>query len=317
MSIAARPLTAHFGLEILGLDLSSTITDTDRQAVLDAWVAGGIVLVRGCDSSEKHLRLSECFGTLEVSATPDLNLESSPYLMEMKYDPAKPRGAGTLVRLNGEERAGWLGWHWDQSFMPLIVRGAALRMIEPAAVAGETGFIDAIDAWQRLSPEMQRRIDGLEVVYEFTGEMEKNPFGFPKDLQNLRTEAENAALRERYTFAPVVHPLVITQQETGRKVLKLSPMHAKRVLGLPETESHALLTELADHLTDPAYAYHHRWSPDEVIVWDNWRVIHSAAGVPFDVPRRAQRTTLVGDYGYGRYLDSSMDRERIGQRLAD
>ena len=39
------------------------------------------------------------------------------------------------------------------------------------------------------------------------------------------------------------------------------------------------------------------------IVWDNWRTIHCATGVPFDVERLAQRTTLVGDYKLGRYLN--------------
>jgi taurine dioxygenase len=104
-------------------------------------------------------------------------------------------------------------------------------------------------------------------------------------------------------YPPVVHPLVITQRETGRKVLKLSPMHSKYIRGLEAAESEALLTELADHLVDPRFAYFHKWQPDEMIAWDNWRVIHSARGVPPTVSRFALRTTLLGDYGYGRYLD--------------
>lgn len=48
--------------------------------------------------------------------------------------------------------------------MPTIVRGAALRMTLPAKVMGETGFIDAIKAYNRLSDEMKARIGDLEVV---------------------------------------------------------------------------------------------------------------------------------------------------------
>jgi taurine dioxygenase len=47
-------------------------------------------------------------------------------------------------------------------------------------------------------------------------------------------------------FDPVVHPLVITLLETGRKVLKLSPMHARYILGMDRSESDALLSQLAD-----------------------------------------------------------------------
>jgi taurine dioxygenase len=143
------------------------------------------------------------------------------------------------------------------------------------------------------------------VVYHFTAAQEQNRFGFPRGLRvaQRNPKAEAALAQYRRDFPPVVHPLVITQHETGRKVLKLSPMHAQAILGMDAAESDALLHELADHLVDPRFAYFHTWQVDDAIVWDNWRTIHSATGVPFDVERLAQRTTLVGDYKLGRYLD--------------
>jgi taurine dioxygenase len=317
MQLETTPLSPHIGLEVKGLDLEQELDADTQAAIRAAWIRGGILLFRGCRSAEAHLRLSRCFGKLEPSATRDLNLESNPYLMELKYDPDNRKAPGTMMRVEGNERAGWLGWHWDQSFMPVIVRGAVLRMIEPATVAGETGFIDGIAAWERLPPELQQRIDGLEVVYHFTPEMNKNPYGFPRDLVNLKTDPESMASLKKYDFPPVVHPLVITQTETGRKVLKLSPMHAKYVLGMDVAESDALLRQLADHLVDKRYSYFHKWSQDDVIVWDNWRVIHSAAGVPFHVRRRAHRTTLLGDYGHGRYLDPELGRELRTATIVD
>ena len=317
MPITTTPLSPHIGLEVQGLDLERDFDEATRQEVLAAWIRGGILLFRGCSSTEAHLRLSQCFGKLEPSATKDLNLENNPYLMELKYEPGNRKAPGTMMLVNGAERAGWLGWHWDQAFMPVIVRGAVLRMIEPATEAGETGFIDGIAAYERLPQALRRRIEGLEVVYHFCGQMEKNRFGFPRDLVNLKDDPESLASLKRYDFPPVVHPLVITQAGTGRKVLKLSPMHAQRVHGMAAQESDALLHELADHLVDPRYSYFHRWRENDVIVWDNWRVIHSAAGVPFHVRRRAQRTTLLGDYGYGRYLDPALGREVRTATLVD
>ncbi|MEV0778457.1 TauD/TfdA family dioxygenase [Streptomyces sp. NPDC050428] len=317
MPITTTPLSPYIGLEVHGLDLERDFDEATRQALLDAWIRGGILLFRGCRSAEAHLRLSRCFGKLESSATPDLNVDDNPYLMELKYDPEEGKGKGPMMRVNGAERAGWLGWHWDQSFMPVIVRGAVLRMIEPAAIAGETGFIDGIAAWQRLSAQLQEPIENLEVVYHFTPEMDKNPYGFPPDLVNLKTDPESMAELRKYDFPPVVHPLVIIHPETRCKVLKLSPMHAKRVLGMDAAQSDALLHRLADHLVDERYAYFHKWREDDVIVWDNWRVIHNAAGVPLDVRRRAQRTTLRGDYGHGRYLDPARGREPRTATIVD
>ena len=100
-------------------------------------------------------------------------------------------------------------------------------------------------------------------------------------------------------------------QETGRKVLKLSPMHARYILGMDKDESHALLTELGRHICDERFAYLHNWGKDDMIVWDNWRMLHGATGVPLHCKRVAQRTTIMGDYKVGRYLDPALDRDRI------
>ena len=192
-------------------------------------------------------------------------------------------------------------------------------MITPAAVDGRTGFIDAAAAYERLAPALQARIEGLEVVYHFTAAQEQNRFGFPTSLRVARRnpKAEAALAQYRRDFPPVVHPLVIRQQETGRKVLKLSPMHAQRILGMDDDESDALLHELADYLVDARHAYFHTWQADDAIIWDNWRTIHSATGVPFDVERYAQRTTIVGDYKLGRFLDPAHGRDDARRRFDD
>ena len=54
-----------------------------------------------------------------------------------------------------------------------------------------------------------------------------------------------------------------------------------------------------------------------MLVWDNWRTIHGAEGVPLNVARMARRTTIMGDYEVGRYLDPSLDRNREVKRLVD
>lgn len=314
-----RPLSP-FGAEIIGLDLDRELDAATCEALRRQWVASGILLLRGAARSvEAHMRLSRCFGTLQPSATQHINLADNPYLMGLRQDPAQRPKSWTAYHVHGQVRTGWLGWHWDQAFMPEIVRGAVLRMIEPPLRDGRTGFIDAIAAWERLPPALQRRIEGLEVVYHFNGAQERNRFGFPDDLRLVEAHPDREAMMAQLLidFPPVVHPLVITQLETGRKVLKLSPMHARHVLGMDEAESDALLHELAGYLVDERHAYYHTWQPDDVIVWDNWRVIHSATGVPLDVSRYAQRTTLVGDYKLGRYLDPAREGQAPTRRLDD
>ena len=317
-SFEARRLDATFGCAIVGADLTRPIDDRTRQAIREAWIDAGILLFRGLENDdEAQMRLSSIFGEMEPAATADLNDPTNQFMMTLAYDPENPTArANPFYTVDGIDRAGWLGWHWDQAFMPTIVRGAVLRMTHPARTMGETGFIDAIQAYDRLSDAMKARIEGLEVVYEFNPDFCSGQFGFPKDIRRIAMGSGSKG-GMGYDFPPVVHPMVITQMETGRKVLKLSPMHARYVLGMDKVESDALLTALAAHLTDPAHAYFHDWQENDMLVWDNWRIIHSANGVPLDCERRARRTTIAGDYKVGRYLDATLDRDRQVKRLVD
>lgn len=315
--LTVRPLTHGFGAEIIGLDLSRPLDQAVADAVRTVWIEAGLLLIRGSDhGDEAQMRLSRLFGEMEPAATADMNDPNNQFMMTLAYDPddQAPRFQ-KHYSVGGIDRAGWLGWHWDQSFMPTIVRGAVLRMVEPARAMGETGFIDAIEAYDRLPEALKQRIEGLEVVYEFNPDFCSGQFGFPKDIQVL--PGTHASKPTAYDFPPVVHPMVITQMETGRKVLKLSPMHARRILGMDRAESDALLTQIADHLVDPAFAYFHEWQKNDMLVWDNWRLIHSANGVPLGCPRLARRTTIMGDYKVGRYLDPALDRDRAVKRLID
>ena len=315
MTIEVKRL-APFGCDISGVDFSAPLTPDAKAQIRKAWVDGGIAIVRDCPSQEAHLDLSRCFGDPQPAATKKLNLETNPFIMALNQDEKTPVN---IYEIDGERRSGWLGWHWDQAFMPEIVRGAALRAIEPARVLGETGFIHAGDAYDRLPQAMKERIEHLEVVYHFNGAQEQNTFGYPASLRLVERDADQAASIEKYTaeFPPVVHPLVVTQPESGRRILKLSPMHARYVLGMDKEESDALLTELAEHLVDARYAYSHKWRKDDVVVWDNWSVIHSATGVPPGIIRRMERTTIMGDYKLGRYLDPGRKLEDHKARFVD
>ena len=320
MSFSVRKLTPHLGAEIQGIDFKKPLSSEAEAFVKDAWIKYGILLVRDPESDEQaQMRFSRLFGELEPGAVKYLNNEDNRYLMTLQHDPEGDKAAANRIYVNGQELCGWLGWHWDQSFMPTIVRGAVLRMTYPASEMGQTGWIDAIDAYSRLPDETKRKIENLEVVYLFNPDFTSGQFGFPKDIRRDEMTPEQVKRdREiRADFREVVHPLVITQQETGRKVLKLSPMHSRYVLGMDKEESDALLQELAEHLSNERFAYFHDWQKNDMVAWDNWRVIHGAKGVPPHVKRVATRTTIRGDYKVGRYLDPEGSKHERLERLVD
>lgn len=317
--VTGRPLSPHIGAEIIGVDPEKPISDDVRAEIYAIWIEAGVILFRNVHTNEAQMRLSQLFGELRAAANADLNSPDNPYLMERVYDPDDPKVKPSALHLvNGVPLAGWIGWHWDQAFMPEIVRGAALRMQLPPREGGRTGFIDAIAAYDRLSEGMKARIDKLEVVYEFNGAAEKNVFGFPRDIKILPGSSTKGTPGdpERFSFPPTVHPMVITQPETGRKVLKLSPMHARYILDMDRGESDRLLHEIADHLIDDRFAYYHDWQVGDLLLWDNWRTIHCYTGIPLDAKRRTTRTTIAGDYKVGRYLDQAL-ADTVPRKIID
>ena len=304
--LISRPLTP-LGAEIINAPLDQPLSAETVASIRELWIEYGILLFRNAGKDEQtHLRLSECFGEIQPAATPVNRNKDNPLLMDVRHDPkADPLKTYTIYEVFGRERSGYISWHWDQAFTAEIVRGAVLRMIDPAEEDGRTGFIDGIAAYERLPEPLKKKIEDLEVVYHFTAKQEDNWLCRDESLKVLKRlpGANEAFAKYKKDFPPVVHPLVITQRETGRKVLKLSPMHAQYVLGMEKSDSDALLRELASYLLDERYAYYHTWQTGDMIVWDNWRIIHSVTGVPPHVYRYAQRTTIVGDYKLGRYLD--------------
>jgi len=61
-------------------------------------------------------------------------------------------------------------------------------------------------------------------------------------------------------------------------------------------KSDALIDDLMDHITSEKYVYRHKWQPNDVIVWDNRCLLHSATTrtLPAYKVRRLLRITTLG-----------------------
>ena len=57
------------------------------------------------------------------------------------------------------------------------------------------------------------------------------------------------------------------------------------------------------------HAYWHVWKPTDMLIWDNWRMLHAVEGCDPKYERRMQRTTIKGDYGLGYFEDGKRPGE--------
>ncbi len=264
----------------------------------------------------------EQFGLLvftDIEPTPQMQVALSAAIGPLKDHPsqATPRAGGALgvieirhepnqpgmVKLDGQVLSQWLPWHFDHCYNNELNRAGVLRAVEVAPEGGRTGFVDGIALYDALSPELRGRIEGETVLYAMDVILGNLRFGRPDHFTEIEPSREAAAVMEEFADRPrALHPAVWTRS-TGEKVLHVSPWMAQGLAGHEDADGDALLAAVCDEIVAAAQdlSYFHQWRPTDMLIWDNWRVLHSVSGMAPEHGRCMHRTTIAGDYGLGSF----------------
>lgn len=304
--LRVTPLSATrpYGVIVSGLRKESLEEAGVREKLKALWIEHGLIVFRDIDRApEMHVKLSGCFGPLESHPLKAAYSSDRDEITEIRYAP----GESTVYEVRGEKLGGWLPWHSDLAYVDRINRGGILKAVELPERGGDTGFVDQISAYDALPDRLKSRIEGLHVAYRLELDATRQRFGGERELKVLRLSPATIAANATAARRPrSVHPIAYVQPESGRRVLNVSPWFATGILEMPGEDGDALLAEVIDYAISPDLAYYHRWrSTDEMLLWDNWRMIHCATGVPAHLTRRMERTTISGDYALGRWEDAS------------
>jgi taurine dioxygenase len=293
MSDAARSIEAEtsfrfrrfdgpLGAEIVGLDLSVPLDDARFAAVRRAFLASeGVLVLRDQRiTPEQHIAFSRRFGPLMMHVMKQYLLPGHPEILIVSnvIENGKPIGLGDAGRY----------WHSDLSYVAEPSLGSLLHALELPAVGGDTSFINMYAAYETLPADIRQRIAGMRAFHSYRNSYDRLQ-GAGSAFRPQLTEAQKAEVKE------VLHPLVRTHPETGRKALFVNEGFTQRIDGLSNDESRALLDRLFAHSTQARFAYRHRWQPFDLVFWDNRCVIHLAHGCPPELRRHMHRTTVQGD----------------------
>jgi len=290
--LSVRRLGDALGAEVRGLDLSKPVPDEDFRRISDAWLEH-LVLVFPDQvlTNEQHIAFSRRFGTLEIHPSRKHNVKNYPELLLLTN---RRDAAGNYVSL----RDGGSIWHSDLSYMAEPSRCSLLYAIDVPVDGGDTEWANMHMAYDALPQPLKSRIAGLRAVHQF--DLAENPrFDPPASttagkLQESIWEKKSAAVKARTPDA--VHPIARVHPITGRKALFISRRFTTRVIDMAPADGEALLLELFDYAERPEHIYHHRWSKNQLLLWDNRCTIHLACGgVPNSQIRTMQRTTVRGE----------------------
>ncbi|MET0180363.1 MAG: TauD/TfdA family dioxygenase [Novosphingobium sp.] len=270
------------------------------------WQAHGLIVFRGLSGTETHLELSRVFGTLTSHPSGVSHNARHPELSDI----AHTLESGNIVRIEGREIGAYLPWHSDLVYFAEINHGGILRALEPSRESGMTGFVDKIAAWERLPDALKARCRGLSVIY--WGDFRIESCRYARGATQVQSSASHQRIvAKRDQFPRVAHPLVCEVPGSGKTMLNFSPWFALGIEGMADGEALPLLDELAAHIDGHSGAYFHQWLPDDMVLWDNWRMLHCATGVPAEDRRIMQRTTIMGDYGLGRVVAETAESSTL------
>lgn len=276
VALSIRPLHPLFAAEIEGIDWRDP-PDADLAGALHrAFLEHRLLCLRAEPMEPATFRaFAACFGRPKVQV--GSHLEDVPEVTVLDSTYRRPEDKPDdmrMVRLSG--------WHTDDSYLQEPASVTLLQALAVPSGGGETRFADTRSAFDDLSEEDRRTLDGIAAVHRYDS---RRAFVRPTALS--RSEAD--ALGE------AIHPIVRRHEETGRRALYVNANRMDRVVGLDEARGDALLDRLEAHTTQRRYQYHHCWRVGDILVWDNRCLIHSVnMDFPVGERRLHQRILLEG-----------------------
>jgi taurine dioxygenase len=298
MGLEVRRLAYALGAEITGLDLRRAQSDATIAEIRQAWLEHLVLCFPGQDlSPEEQIAFCSRFGELDDHRSrPHWN---RPDLPEINIVANKPLvvGGKKLQTLIADK------WHTDMSFSVRSATASFLVAKTIPSIGGDTMFANMYRAYEALSPSMKALADTLEGVHDVS---------LAPDFHRYTPELQ---AERRKNHPPVVHRLVRTHPETGRKGI-FAGGFLRHFVGYTEKESRPLIDFFNEHATSYEFVYRHRWSRGDLLMWDNRCTMHFAVQ-DYDPSetRILQRCTLFAPVS-GRFFDPERDRLQPQQSKA-
>ncbi len=252
-----RKITPALGAEVLDVDLSRAPTEAQANALREAILAHGVLLIRDQRLSPSQLAvLSRAFGPIEPygSTVGEFLMRDEPDVLVLSniVENGKPVGI---------QDAGQY-WHTDRSYVAEPAWSSLLYAVEvpvgeDGRVRGDTAFTSTVAAFDALPESRKAYLRTLRAVHRYV-------YRYTAEPKNRLPDA--------------VHPVVLRHPYNGRESLYVNAGFTPAIEGMPAAESDALLAELFAHVAKPEFGFVHHWRVGDIIMWDNFATQHRATG---------------------------------------
>ena len=276
-------LKEQIGAIVTGVDLAAPIDAATQKQLYDAVVENVVLVIRG----QKHLTpaqlqaAGELFGELMEDQNRRYLVDGFPLISvldnrhkDSKGQPAKMAGNAT--------------WHTDHTNQERPPKFTMLYAVAVPEKGGETSVCNSRAAYEALPEDLKRKIDGMKTENTL--------------ISSARFKIANPdILKEQLASKkpPMVHPLIRTHPETGKRAVWFHKSKTEKVIGMTPEETQDFLQDLTDKITQPEFCYAHQYQKGDLLFIDDRQSLHKA-GSDYDPAqhRRLYRMLVRGDRPY-------------------
>jgi len=258
MAWTLTQLSDMTGAAVSGLDLTQPMEPAIRSRLNQAFSEHSVLVIRGQHlTPAQTLTAVQMFGEIFPQHNARFALPECPQIHYISNQDTYPDGRRYIP---GE------GWHTDHSNDVRPPKATILHAVSLPDHGGDTEYANMAAAWDALPQSLQLRLAGLLAIHVYQSSHSTRQLMGLSDANKARVP--NA----------VLHPLVRTHPETGRKAIYINPIRIEGIVGLDHKEALPLLDELLAHATQPRFIYRHQWQPGDLVMWDNRCLLHKANG---------------------------------------
>tara|TARA_B100000929_G_scaffold224417_1_gene180733 strand:+ start:198 stop:1040 length:843 start_codon:yes stop_codon:yes gene_type:complete len=273
--IQIKPYTNALGAEILGVNLTEKLSNTQIASIKDALNTYHVVFFRDQNiNSTEFVNFGKNFGILETHPLIP-TLKGFPEIIQLESNDDGPHPHAAKSRI----------WHADQSYMPIPPMGAILKAITIPESGGNTMFLNACLAYEQLSKKMKNFLSKLQAVHSIVMTNTKEEI--------LSEQGLSRFAKMQKALPPVEHPVIKIHPETGKKCIYVNEAFTSHITGLNHNESDSLLDFLYKHLHNPDFQCRFIWEKNSIAFWDNQVTQHFAVG-DYNTKRIMHRLTIEG-----------------------
>ena len=259
MNVRQLPI---LGAEIRELDLSKDLTEAENKEIKDLLTENLVLIVKDQNLLPKDLvRISSSWG----------GAFEHPVFKGLKETPEVLQ-----IENMGEQFHTNAHWHSDVTFEHKPPNVTLLYAIEVPGEGGNTLFSNQYLAYEELDDSIKSELHEIKAVHSNKSILKL----VGADLSGAKT---------------VEHPIFRTHPESGRKAIFLTQAFVQNIVGLDAKNSSSLLENLYKHTYRDEFIYEHKWTKDDLVIWDNRCVLHYAKHGYGNSRRSMLRVTTNGE----------------------